>query len=198
MIHPNTEVRLIDEEIGHGLFATSEIPRGTITWVLDPLDRIISPREMQEYDEKYREILMTYSFRNRKGDFVFCWDNGRFINHSFNANCCATPYKFEIAIRDIEAGEEITNDYGTLNIIESFTPRDEGDDRKMVHPDDLLHYAAVWDEKLQKSFAYLMQVQQPLQKYLKKKLLGKIEEICLGRENLPSLRNNCCLHKGKV
>lgn len=196
MIHPNTEVRLIDAEIGHGLFATSRIPCGTITWVLDPLDRVISPQKMREYDEKYQEILMTYSFRDQEGDFVFCWDNGRFINHSFKANCCATPYKFEVAIRDIEAGEEITNDYGTLNIIESFEPRDEGTDRKMVHPDDLVHYAALWDEKLQKSFAHLMQVEQPLQKYLENKVWVKVENVCLGREKLLSLRNNYYLHKG--
>ena len=64
MIHPDTEVKFIDDEKGWGLFATRFIPRGTITWCLDPLDREISPEEMAGYDEMYRNILLKYSFRN--------------------------------------------------------------------------------------------------------------------------------------
>lgn len=33
MIHPDTELRFINPEIGYGVFATQFIPRGTITWV---------------------------------------------------------------------------------------------------------------------------------------------------------------------
>ena len=39
MIHPKTELQFINKEIGYGVVATEFIPAGTITWVLDKLDR---------------------------------------------------------------------------------------------------------------------------------------------------------------
>jgi hypothetical protein len=42
MIHPDTELRFINEKIGHGVVATKFIPKGTITWVLDKLDRVFT------------------------------------------------------------------------------------------------------------------------------------------------------------
>ena len=33
MIHPDTELRFISDEVGYGVFATALIGRGTITWV---------------------------------------------------------------------------------------------------------------------------------------------------------------------
>lgn len=38
MIHPNTELKFISNQVGYGVVATSFIPAGTITWVLDKLD----------------------------------------------------------------------------------------------------------------------------------------------------------------
>lgn len=38
MIHPDTELRFINEKIGYGVVALKLIPRGTITWALDKLD----------------------------------------------------------------------------------------------------------------------------------------------------------------
>lgn len=189
MIHPDTTKKLIDEEMGHGLFATKKIPKGTITWVLDPIDRILSQKQMDTYEEKFRDILLTYSFRNNKGKYVFCWDNGRYINHSFNPTCCVTPYKFEIALRDIEEGEEITNDYGTLNIIEAFEPRFEGGPRTMVYPDDLLRYANTWDKKIAMAMEQFKHVEQPLYRFLNEKTRQRLEQICSGKKQLGSIRS---------
>ena len=50
MIHPDTEIQFISEEIGYGVVAKKLIPRGTITWVLDALDRIWTPKEIQAVD----------------------------------------------------------------------------------------------------------------------------------------------------
>lgn len=104
MIHPNTELKFISNEVGYGVVATQFIPAGTITWVLDKLDRVFSPVEFQNMESLYQEILDTYTFRNNEGNLVLCWDNGRFLNHSFNSNCLTTAYDFEIAIRDIQVG----------------------------------------------------------------------------------------------
>ena len=56
MIHPNTELRFINKEVGYGVVATKPIPAGTITWVLDKLDRTFTPDEFQ----KYGTILSKY------------------------------------------------------------------------------------------------------------------------------------------
>jgi hypothetical protein len=189
MIHPHTSVQFIDEAKGYGLFATHRIPRGTITWTLDHLDRVITPAEMDSHDQRYRDILMKYSFRNNRGEYIFCWDNGRYINHSFNSNCCLTPYNFEIAIRDIEAGEELTDDYGYLNIIEPFEALPEGGDRTVVYPDDLLRYAEYWDGRLQQAFPDMQQVEQLLHPFLEPDVLRAVQEICNGQREMLSIRH---------
>lgn len=194
MIHPHTAVTYIDDQKGYGLFATQPIPCGTITWTLDHLDRVLSPAAMAHQDPRYREILMKYSFRNNRGEFIFCWDNGRFINHSFNSNCCLTPYNFELAIRDIEAGEELTDDYGYLNIIEPFEALPEGGERTVVHPDDLLRYAEMWDTQLEAAFPKMTQVEQPLHMYLEPGILQILENIRQQKAERLSIRT--CYYAG--
>ncbi len=115
---------------------------------MDKLDREFSQIDFEKMDPIYQDILETYTFRDNKGNFVLCWDNGKFINHSFNANCLTTAYDFEISIRDIHAGEQLTDDYGYLNISKPFRGVNEGTKRKVVYPDDLLKYYNVWDKKL--------------------------------------------------
>ena len=194
MIHPHTAVKYIDAEKGYGLVATRPIPRGTITWTLDHLDRVIPQDEMARQDSRYHDILMKYSFRNNRGEYIFCWDNGRYINHSFNANCCLTPYNFEVAIRDIDEGEEITDDYGYLNIIEPFTASAEGSERSVVYPDDLLRYAGIWDQKLAAAFPDMALVEQPLHVFLEPEILRILHDIAEGHSELLSIRT--CYYDG--
>ena len=152
MIHPKTELKFISHSVGYGVVATDFIPKGTVTWALDKLDREFDPEEIQHYDPLYRDILDTYCFRNNQGKLILCWDNARFVNHSFNSNCLTTAYDFEIAIRDIQPGEQLTDDYGYLNIDSPFRGIDEGTRRKVVYPNDLLKYHKVWDKQLKNAF----------------------------------------------
>ena len=161
MIHPKTELKFISNDVGYGVVATEFIPAGTITWVLDKLDREFSPLEFQRLEPVYQNILDTYTFRNNNGNFVLCWDNARFVNHSFNSNCLTTAYDFEIAIRDIHPGEQLTDDYGYLNIMTPFRGINEGTRRKVVYPDDLLKYYKVWDKKLLNVFDRIPVLEQP-------------------------------------
>lgn len=190
MIHPNTELKYISNEIGYGVVATDFIPAGTITWVLDKLDREFSPAEFEMMDPIYQNILDTYTFRNNKGNFVLCWDNGRFVNHSFNSNCLTTAYDFEIAIRDIQAGEQLTDDYGYLNIPYPFRGIDEGTKRKIVYPNDLVKYSGIWDKKINKVFHRILSLPQPLQELLSDELLTKINRIINGEEAMESILTN--------
>lgn len=190
MIHPSTELRFINNEIGYGVVATELIPKGTVTWVRDKLDRDFTAMELMEYEELYQQILSKYCFRDNAGKFVLCWDNGRFVNHSFRSNCLSTAYDFELAVRDIQPGEELTDDYGYLNVTEPFRGKDEGSRRKSVYPDDLLKYHKVWDRKLVDAFKHIENVDQPLWALLS----GPTQEICgriaRGEEEMASTLGN--------
>ena len=187
MIHPKTELRFINDEIGYGVVATDFIPKGTITWVLDKLDREFTPSQVAEMDNLYQSIMDIYSYRNRQGNYVLCWDNGRFVNHSFNSNCFTTAYDFEIAIRDIYPGEQLTDDYGYLNISEPFRASPEGTKRKVVYPDDLVKYSKVWDKKLVSPFKRIPKVEQPLKTLISQEKWDMIFKISAGQMEMESL-----------
>lgn len=190
MIHPHTEIRFISPEIGYGVVATEFIPAGTITWVLDLLDREFTPTEIKSMAPFYQNILDTYSFRNSKGNHILCWDNGRYVNHSFDSNCLTTAYDFEIAVRDIHKGEQLTDDYGYLNISHPFEGIDEGTKRKIVYPDDLLNYHEVWDKKIEKVFGKIILNEQPLKNLIEDELWIKIQGIIEGKMPMDSILKN--------
>ncbi|MBD3393646.1 MAG: SET domain-containing protein-lysine N-methyltransferase [Chitinivibrionales bacterium] len=118
MIHPATEVGFVSDTIGYGVFATARIPKGTITYVEDIFDIRVSPQAFAALDTGYREILDKYSCIDVAGTRIMSWDHAKYMNHSCNCNTIDTAYCFEIAIRDIEPGEEITDEYGLFNISE--------------------------------------------------------------------------------
>ncbi len=185
-----TELRFINNEIGYGVVATEFIPRGTIIWALDKLDREFTALELMEFEEPYQQILSKYCFRNNAGKFVLCWDNGRFVNHSFRSNCLSTAYDFELCIRDIHPGDELTDDYGYLNLTEPFRANDEGTRRKHVYPDDLVKYHKVWDRKLLAAFRSLSDVDQPLQELLPEGMWERCLRISSGEEPMASILDN--------
>lgn len=190
MIHPSTEIKFISREVGYGVVATEFLPAGTITWALDALDREFTPLEIEKMDPLYQEILDIYTFRNNKGNWVLCWDNGRYVNHSFNSNCLTTAYDLEIAIRDIHPGEQLTDDYGYLNISAPFRGMEEGTRRKIVYPDDLVKYAKVWDKKLQKVFPLIGQVEQNLRPVIPEQTWNEVIEVAEGRKPMDSILTN--------
>jgi uncharacterized protein len=190
MIHPNTELKFISPEKGYGVVATKRIPKGTITWALDKLDRSFDTDEIRQMDSLHQELLDKYTFRDHLGRFILCWDLAKYVNHSFLSNCITTAYDFEIAVRDIEPGEELTDDYGYLNLTESFIALpEEGSERLAVHPDDLLRYYPIWDKQLKEAFQFFNTVDQPLKPLLHDTILGKTMEIAAGLREPDSILN---------
>jgi uncharacterized protein len=190
MIHPNTEIRFISQEKGYGVVATKFIPKGTITWVLDKFDSIFTLEEIESLPSAYQDVLSKYAYRNRRGDFVLCWDSSKFVNHSYNSNCLTTAYEFELAVRDIHPGDELTDDYGYLNISEPFYGiPEQGSKRKVVYPDDILNFHKTWDRKLHSAFKNLNKVEQPLSAFMENKLYQKALRISLGEEQMDSILN---------
>lgn len=147
MIHPDTELRPAGEGIGLGVFATRPIPRSTIVWAFDPLDRILPVSRVVSLAAVYRPIIATYTHCNRAADHVLCWDAARFVNHSCDPNCLMLADRFDVAIRDIAAGEQVTCDYATLNIREdeAFSCAcGAADCRRQIRPSDAARLAGRW------------------------------------------------------
>lgn len=187
MIHPDTELRFISDVIGYGVVAKKFIPKGTITWVQDELDRIFTAEQEQQLSPLMKRYLETYCFTNNKGEKVLCWDNAKFVNHSFSSSCMSTAYDFEIAVRDIYPGEQLTDDYGYLNVAEPFAAEDEGLERKIVFPDDILRYYNVWDEQVGETLPLLNDVDQPLRQFLSENTQTEVSLVLNGKAELKSL-----------
>lgn len=186
LIHPDSELRFVSPEIGYGLFATRDIPRGTITWVGDPLDQILSEENYKALPAQLQSLAHKYSYLNGRGERILCWDHGRFVNHSCAAACLSPGFDFEIAVRDILAGEQITDDYGTLNLEESFECRcGESGCRGTVRPDDPLRHAEEWDTLIAAAFPLIADVAQPLWSLVNEK--DEVKSILLAGGRPPSV-----------
>jgi hypothetical protein len=167
MIHPDSELRYINDTIGYGVFARKLIRKGTITWIPDPLQKILEPEEVDRLPKVFQEVIDKYAYRNKYGQYVIEYDFGRYVNHSSKSNCLTTAYDFELAIRDILPGEELTDDYGSLNIDVPFECLPEpGISRTLIFPDDILRYHEEWDAYLRDAFKQFIHVEQPLLQYL--------------------------------
>lgn len=160
MLHPSTELRFINPQIGFGVFATEPIARGTLTWVRDCLDAEINPQSAHTLTP---ERLEHYAYRLRDGNYLLCWDFARYMNHSCEPNCINPGLDFELAVVDIAPGEQLTNDYVALNL-ERVMPCACGaaSCRGLVDPSDFGALHAGWDARVADAFPYIATARQPL------------------------------------
>jgi hypothetical protein len=190
MLHPATRLQWIDDSVGFGVIATENIPKGTILWALDPLDRILKPGDVVELDHAgLMPVLEKYSYINGRGERVLCWDHGRFMNHSCDPISLSPGTDFELAVRDIAAGEQITCDYSSLNLEDDMpclcgSPSCRG----VVSSRSFGDLAAEWDRKLQSAVAMASTVPQPLLQWLKDP--GLLAGWAANPKSLPSAREH--------
>lgn len=188
MMHPDTELRWVSDEIGLGVYATKFIPKGTIVWALDDLDQVLDEDYVDSLDTIRQEIIYKYAYQNEEDQYVLCWDHGRYINHSFHPTMIGTAYELELAARDINPGEELTCDYGTLGDDEPFECLPEkGTSRTRVMADDYLNCYQKWDEMAREAFKYFNSVDQPLKHFIQKQFIDKVNAVADGREPLDSI-----------
>ena len=171
------------------MVATSFIPKGTITWVQEELDIVIPRGKSENFNPVTKALFEKYSFRNSEGNYILCWDIAKYMNHSFNSNCLSSAYNFEMAIRDIQEGEELTDDYGYLNVEEPFEPENEESDRNVVNPDDILHFYKGWDKSLKPLFPIIRELDQPLISILSQEIQEEVKEVADGRKKMLSTIN---------
>ncbi|MCK9567248.1 MAG: SET domain-containing protein [Methanothrix sp.] len=168
MLHPATELKFLGSKTGYGVFATEYIPRGTVTWTLDSLDRIFLDAEIKALSLTYGPNINNYIFRvGRKN--VFSWDNAKYINHSCKASCLGTSYGFEVAVFDIAPGMQLTRDYADTmrQDEESFACGcNEPICRKVVSGADANKFRDYWKKALKEALNDFYSVSQPLEQLL--------------------------------
>jgi hypothetical protein len=187
MMHPAAELRYTSDSMGYGLFARKRIGKGTITWTGDELDQRFSEGQLARMNKACREQVVRFSYVDPNGMYVLCWDHGRFVNHSCDANCLSSGFDFEFAIRDIEPGEQICDDYGLMNLTSDMKCECGSPScRESIGPRDIEKYADRWDELVRDAFPAIAHAQQPLWHLVSDR--ERIESVLAGKQNPPSCR----------
>lgn len=188
MIHPNTEVKMVNPQIGLGVYATQFIPKGTILYVVDDMELIYPKDHQMLRNDKYRSHIEKFSYTDQYGNRIVSWDYAKYINHYCDFNSISTGYGFEIAIRDIEAGEQITDDYGALNIErEMECGCGKSNCRKIIKPNDVVTYAAQWDQLIISALDKLKTTEQPLFPYIDEETKNNLENYLTTKSNYHSV-----------
>ncbi|MCC5945927.1 MAG: SET domain-containing protein-lysine N-methyltransferase [Bernardetiaceae bacterium] len=190
MIHPNTELRFISSAIGYGVFAVSFIPKGTIVYVKDSLEIEVSPKKYDKLDTYAKAVVDKYSYRDERGFRIISWDFAKYVNHSCNYNTISTGYGFEIAIRDIEVDEQITDEYGIFNLEQNFSCScGSAQCRGQIKPTDFDTYATLWDSQIKDALQYYARTPQDLAIYIPPKLQKQLNNYLQTGTYYRSIKN---------
>ena len=114
-ISTRVQVSAID---GLGLFACQPIAKGAQIWEFDKrFDVTIPEQDLTSLPPAMQEFLEIYGYWDIDipGMIIICSDNYRFMNHSQTPNISFPLGQKGYALRDIEAGEELTCNYSEYN-----------------------------------------------------------------------------------
>ncbi len=176
MVISCVKIEWISDFKGYGLIATQPIPKGTITFAQDGLDIVIPSYDLDKIDKNLFEYVEKYSYEDFLGNRIISWDLGKYMNHDDQANTLSTGYGFEVAVRDIEVGEEVTDDYRifsthhdtsfgqTVDVLKGFRP----------WPEDLLQ---VWDQKVISALTCIHGLSQPLLPFIQPEIWGDVLKL---------------------
>lgn len=132
---------------GFGLFADRFISKGTEIWRFTPgFDLKFTREQILSFPEVLQIYIYKYSWRSKKSKlYCFSSDDGKLFNHSEDPNVLSEYRDNEeeaitVAIKDIQAGEEILDNYNSFadeksdedvldEIAEKFNLKDELDPR---------------------------------------------------------------------
>lgn len=188
MMHPHTEIQFVSEQVGVGVFATKLIPKGTIVWIKDDLDLMLTEEFIESLGDLQKADVYKYAYLETDGVYVLHWDHAKYMNHSFKPNCVDTAYNFQMAAKDIQPGEQLTCDYGTLKGVEDFECiSEEGTSRTKVTANDYLTYYEEWDEMARDTFKYFNAVEQPLKYLINKQYVNKVNAVANGTAPIDSI-----------
>jgi len=109
---------------GLGVFSVEPIPAGTIVWEFTHgIDQVFSSEFPKTLRPNQLEQFLRHSYLDsRTKEYIFCADDGRYMNHSDSPNTVefyAGPhdrYGANIATYDIPEGDELTCDYFSFDL----------------------------------------------------------------------------------
>jgi len=90
---------------GLGVFANRRFKKGEIVIIWNT-DAILTKEEMEELPKSEKRYISPLN-----GKYLLQQPPARFVNHSCDPNTYVVDDSSDVAIRDIEIGEEITSDY---------------------------------------------------------------------------------------
>ena len=187
MIHPDTEVRFISDEVGYGVVVTRPIPRGTVLWIRCLLDLNFTPDQAAALPEPYQQVLAKYAYIEPTGNYVLCWDGGRYVNHSCDPAMLGVGRDFEVAVRDLVPGDQVTCEYGSLNLTGRLACHcGAATCRGSIGGEDVLHLWQGWDRTVAESLAAAPAVPQPLLEFARDQQL--FWDYVSGKTRVPSHR----------
>ncbi|HID99534.1 MAG TPA: SET domain-containing protein-lysine N-methyltransferase [Thiotrichaceae bacterium] len=192
MIYPHTKVLHFDNNRGFGVCATQFIPKGTLLWLpYEEVDKILSVEQVSAMSKSEREVLTQFTYLTNEGQYILSYDNGRYVNHSCDANSISIAgLELSIAIRDIQQDEEISEDYGLYYANGGFDDCLCGSSkcRHKICEDDIRQYGDEWDHKIASVFYLIPKVEQPLWQFISSKLREQIEAILANKISFPSCK----------
>lgn len=104
-----------------GLFADERIPKGTEIWKFTPgFDQKFTREQILDFPSLLQIYIYKYCWRSKKSRlYCFSADNGKYFNHSTTPNVLSEYRDDEeevvtVALRDIEIGEELLDDYNSF------------------------------------------------------------------------------------
>lgn len=176
MVIPWVKIVWISDFKGYGLIATQDIPKGTITFAQDGLDIVIPGSDLENLDPLLRINVEKYSYEDYLGNRIISWDLGKYMNHDDDANTLSTGYGFEVAIRDIKAGEEVTDDYRIFSTHHdtSFKQPTKPIESIKPWPKELIE---MWDSKVFHALKFIGGKDQPLVNFVQPDLMSEVHSL---------------------
>ena len=103
---------------GIGVFLLAPVKKGEMIWHFDSrIDRAYTETEIQSLPALAQKFIKKYtSLDQETGLWVYCGDDARFFNHSYQPSTLSLGIGFadDVAAQDLVAGEELTSDYRTI------------------------------------------------------------------------------------
>jgi hypothetical protein len=118
MIHPAIVLRRDGSIHGSSLVTTERIQTGVAVWELD--EPTYSWQEVESWSKERRQAFDWYGFQCGVDQYSLPEGLSREMNHSCDPTTSWSNSTTLVALRDIEAGEEITYDYSTSDITQVF------------------------------------------------------------------------------
>lgn len=100
---------------GIGVFSTKNVEKGVAVFEREEdLEEVFSPEEFAALSDEKKAEVQHYGYLSKHdGKWYLCPPPVRFVNHSDTPNMSFNGESI-VAVRDISAGEELTQDYREL------------------------------------------------------------------------------------